>query len=69
MKACESSCAPLAPTWAFVVQLREGTSFEPAELRGRVEHIATGRASEFNSLEEAHDFMRRTVAQLGSASG
>src|SRR5262245_15085367 len=42
--------APLSPPWAFVVQLREGTALMPQSLRGRVEHIASGRVTTFCSL-------------------
>lgn len=56
-------CAPLAPTWAFVVQLREGTSFDPVSLQGRIEHIASGQASEFACLEEARAFMQRVLSR------
>jgi hypothetical protein len=41
--------APLAPHWAFVVQLREGTALTPDALRGRVEHIVSGQATLFTS--------------------
>lgn len=68
MPASVSDCAPLAPTWAFVLQLREGTSFEPAELRGRIEHIASGKASDFASWEEARVFMKGVMEQLGRPS-
>lgn len=57
--------APLAPGWAFVVQLRQGSSFEPAGLCGRVEHVVSGKAGNFDSLESMREFMQ-TV--LGSHS-
>lgn len=65
MPASGSDCAPLAPTWAFVLQLREGTSFDAAALRGRIEHIASGKASDFASLEEVRVFMQGVMEQLG----
>jgi len=54
--------APLSPHWAFVVQLREGTALTPEGLRGRVEHIVSGQAALFTSLEELGAFMARALA-------
>lgn len=54
--------AALAPDWAFVVQLREGTSFAGGEICGRIEHVVSGRAMLFRSLEQARAFMERVIA-------
>ena len=54
--------APLLPSWAFVVQLREGTALTPEGLHGRVEHIVSGQAALFTSLEELGAFMARALA-------
>ena len=54
--------APLSPHWAFVVQLREGTALTPEGMQGRVEHIVSGQATLFTSLEEVRAFMERTLA-------
>jgi hypothetical protein len=54
--------APLSPSWAFVVQLREGTALTPEGLHGRVEHIVSGQAVLFTSLEELGAFMARALA-------
>jgi hypothetical protein len=56
---------PLAPAWAFVVQLREGTTLAPERVEGRIEHVASGQATFFASLEEARAFMEHVVARLG----
>ncbi|MEO7117156.1 MAG: hypothetical protein ABIZ18_15025 [Caldimonas sp.] len=53
--------AALAPDWAFVVQLRAGSSFEPAALCGRIEHVASGKAGNFDSLEGLRLFMQRLL--------
>src|SRR5258706_14695790 len=53
--------APLSPHWAFVVQLREGTPLTAEGLQGRVEHLISGKASVFNSLEELRAFMDRVL--------
>ena len=55
--------APLSPHWAFVVQLREGTSLSPAQLSGRVEHITSGQAALFASLAELGAFMAQVLPQ------
>ena len=59
--------APLAPHWAFVVQLREGTALTPKGLHGRVEHIVSGQAARFTSLEELRAFMAQVLAAPGAA--
>jgi len=55
--------APLSPHWAFVVQLREGTLLTPDAVHGRVEHIVSGQATLFSSLEEVRVFMERVLTQ------
>jgi len=47
---------PLSPHWAFVVQFRAipGKSVFEA---GRVEHLVSGRASHFQSLEELSAYL------------
>jgi hypothetical protein len=54
--------APLSPSGAFVVQLREGTALTREGLHGRVEHIVSGQATLFTSLEELGAFMARVLA-------
>lgn len=56
--------APLAPQWAFVVQLRQGTSLSPKQMQGRIEHVCSGRATTFTSWAEAHAFMVRVLAEI-----
>jgi hypothetical protein len=53
--------APLSPHWAFVVQLREGTALTPEALHGRVEHIVSGKATLFTSLEALRAFMAHVL--------
>ena len=57
--------APLSPHWAFVVQLREGTALTPEALHGRVEHIVSGQAALFASLEALLAFMVQVLAAPG----
>ena len=58
--------APLAPHWAFVVQLRQGTALTPEALHGRVEHIVSGQATRFTSLEELRAFMAQVLTPHGA---
>jgi hypothetical protein len=60
--------APLSPRWAFVVQLREGSTLTPEGMQGRVEHIVSGEATLFSSLEDVRAFMEHALAaQRGEA--
>jgi hypothetical protein len=56
--------APLSPHWAFVVQLRVGTSVEPGPFAGRVEHVVSRQATHFRSLEELLAFMARVLTKV-----
>jgi hypothetical protein len=53
---------PLLPEWAFVVQFREGTDLSHNRVDGRVEHIVSGRAAQFTSLDELVAFMAEVLA-------
>jgi hypothetical protein len=49
---------PLFPVRrAFVVQFSAATAVEPARFAGRVEHVVSGQAAPFNSLEELLTFL------------
>lgn len=56
--------APLLPDRAFVVQLREASSLAPDALQGRIEHVTSGKASNFASLDEVLAFMRRVLDEM-----
>jgi hypothetical protein len=64
MNADDRASGPLTPAWAFVLQLRQGTGLTPERLQGRIEHVLSGEATAFTSLEEARAFMERVVARL-----
>lgn len=51
---------PLPPELAFVVQLQASGHQPPHTLAGRVEHIASGQAARFASLDELFAFLRHT---------
>jgi hypothetical protein len=63
--------APLSVTCAFVVQFRTDTAIEQGHLAGRVEHVVSGQATDFEALETLLAFMawvlraerERSVAQ------
>ena len=42
----------MSPYWAFVVQFRTETDVERGRVAGRVEHVVSGQASLFHSLED-----------------
>jgi hypothetical protein len=58
---------PLAPHWAFVVQLREGTALTPDARHGRVEHIVSGQATLFTSLEALRALMAQVLTSPARA--
>jgi hypothetical protein len=55
---------PLLPDWAFVVQFRVGTNMELGRMEGRVEHVVSGQATRFHSLEELLAFMARVLITI-----
>lgn len=56
--------APLLPQRAFVVQLRVGAGGEREPFAGRVEHVVSGQATRFHSLEELVGFIKRVLSQV-----
>jgi hypothetical protein len=60
-----STSQPSLPTnRAFVVQLHAEARVEQGEVRGRVEHVVSMRATHFDSLEELAAFMVQMVTTL-----
>jgi hypothetical protein len=53
--------APLSVTRAFVVQFRADTAVERGYLAGRVEHVVSGQATDFASLEMLLAFMAQVL--------
>ena len=64
MKPQAEARPPLLPEWAFVVQFREGTEVEQGRVDGRVEHIVSGQAAQFHSVEELLNFIARVLTAL-----
>jgi len=52
---------PLSVYRAFVVQCDTRTDVERWQLTGRVEHVVSGQASEFHSLETLRAFITRIL--------
>jgi hypothetical protein len=53
--------AHLSVTRAFVVQFRADTAVEQRHLTGRVEHVVSGQATDFESLETLLAFMAQVL--------
>jgi len=53
--------APLSVTRAFVLQLRADTVVEQGLLAGRVEHVVSGQAPDFQLLETLLAFLARVL--------
>ena len=54
----------LSPHRAFVVQFRAETDVGQGHCTGRVEHVVSGQATHFQSLEELLVFMGRVLASV-----
>jgi hypothetical protein len=52
---------------AFVIQLREETDIMAGRVEGRIEHIATTRATRFNSLDELLGFIASVLTGVRNA--
>ena len=59
---------PLSPHWAFVVQFRAETELEHGRCAGRVEHVVSGQATHFASLEELVAFMAQVLTAVHAQS-
>jgi hypothetical protein len=57
---------PLPTNRAFVVQLRAQPPGAPFAWDGRVEHVISGQATHFHTLEELLTFMRRVLAEVSN---
>lgn len=57
-----------APGHAFVVQFYAETQVEAGQLVGRVEHVVSGQAAHFRSLEDLLAFLARMLREVQAAS-
>jgi prophage DNA circulation protein len=53
--------APLSVHWAFVVQFQTDTAVEQGHVAGRVEHVVSGQAATFQSLETLLAFIAQVL--------
>jgi hypothetical protein len=51
-------------TEAFVVQFRAGTDVAAGQCDGRLEHVASGRVTHFQSLEELPALLKQWLTDL-----
>ena len=56
--------SPLLPPWAFVVQFRVETDLAQGHCTGRVEHVVSGQAAHFQSVEELLAFLTRVLTAV-----
>ena len=56
--------SPLSPHRAFVVQFRTETDVARGCVKGRVEHVMSGQAAHFASVEELLAFIERVLATM-----
>jgi hypothetical protein len=61
-------CPLLMEGWqhkaAFVIQFRRETDIEAGRFEGRVEHVASYKATRFHSLEELLGFIASVLAEI-----
>lgn len=55
---------PLPRQYAFVVQFQPETDIERGLILGRIEHVLSGEASHFGSLEELRAFIARVFTAM-----
>lgn len=56
--------APLSVHYAFVVHLRMNSDVAQRRLAGRVEHVVSGQATHFDSLEDLLTFIARVLTKV-----
>lgn len=59
---------PLSVHYAFLVHLRVESDVAHGRLAGRVEHVVSGQATHFHSLEELLAFMARVLTTVRAQS-
>lgn len=55
---------PLSVHYALLVHFRVGSDVAHGRLAGRVEHVVSGQATHFSSLEELLAFMARVLTTV-----
>lgn len=60
---------PLSVHRAFVVQFRAETDVEGGRLEGRVEHVTSGQATHFHSLDDLLAFLGKVLREMNAERG
>jgi hypothetical protein len=68
MKDTSARRPAFSPSRAFVVQFRDETQIEAGHMAGRVEHVISGQASHFESLDALLAFLERVLMQVRETS-
>jgi hypothetical protein len=68
MKSQLEQSPTYAPAQAFVVQFGRETALDTGRMAGRVEHVVSGKATRFQSLDELLAFMREVLHEVASTS-
>jgi hypothetical protein len=69
MSAPFQHCGPFPIQHAFVVQFATDIALGGAGMAGRVEHIVSGQAMRFQSIDELLAFVTRVLQTLTAAEG
>ena len=54
----------LSPQRAFVLQFYPETSISRKQFRGRIEHVLSGQATQFDSLDAILQFLEQLLSQV-----
>ena len=68
MKDTSARRPAFSPSRAFVVQFRDETQIEAGHMAGRVEHVISGQAIHFESLDVLLAFLARVLLQVRQTS-
>jgi hypothetical protein len=68
MRPAQDKSAHLSVHRTFVVQFRSDTAVERGYLAGRVEHVVSGQATDFQSLETPLAFVAQVLRAERDAS-
>ena len=64
MRQYDTQPAWLPPQRAFVIQLYAAVRLDASCIAGRIEHVVSGQASHFDSLEALGVFIMRVLAEV-----
>ena len=66
MKSQLEQSPTYAPAQAFVVQFGRETALDTGRMAGRVEHVVSGKAARFQSVDELMAFMTEVLRAVAS---